>query len=136
MKIRADYVTNSSSTSYIIICDGTLTKADLTNIMGIQKSSPLYPLVDSLYISIMQSIEPAESAWKADPKYGDSWEVFLRGRFSEKVLKKAWEGQQHGKNIWVGSLSSEETDAQSLFCCDSFEWEDDKMYINALNCVW
>jgi hypothetical protein len=136
MKIRADYVTNSSSTSYIIICDGRFTKTNLSKLMGIQKKSPLFPLVEALYDCIMCTREPAGSAWMNDPKYGDSWEVFLKGRFSQKVWEKAVQAQQQGREIWVGDLSSEETGVQTLFCCDSYEWENDKMYINALNCVW
>ncbi|MBI5569626.1 MAG: hypothetical protein HY914_06735 [Desulfomonile tiedjei] len=136
MKIRTDYVTNSSSTSYIVICDGQFTRAKLSKMMGIPKKSPLSPLVDALYDCIRQTGEPAELAWREDPRYGDSLETFLKGRFSHKVWERAVEAQQEGKRIWVGSLSSEETAVETLFCCDSFEWENDEMYINALNCVW
>jgi hypothetical protein len=130
MKIRRDYVTNSSSTSYIIICAEEFTRDNLSEIMGIRRHSPLYPLVNSLYDAIMGGREPAQSATK------EALEDLFRLGLSPQLWERVNRAQQQGKEIWVGDLSSEETPSESLFCCSAFEWENDKMYINALNCVW
>jgi hypothetical protein len=130
MKIRRDYVTNSSSTSYIIICDGEFTKDNLSEFMGVQRHSPLYPLVNSLYDAIINGRQSAQSANK------ESLEDFFLDGPSPELWERVIRAQRQGRQVWVGSLSSEETPAESLFCCSAFEWENDKMYINALNCVW
>jgi hypothetical protein len=102
--------------------------------MGIKSDSPLFELVDSLYESI--GLEPARSMWKLDKQYGKDFEAFLKGEFSERVRQKVMEAEKQGKNVYAGSFASDNTIAESLFCCDSFEWENDRIYINALNCVW
>jgi hypothetical protein len=136
MKIKSGFVTNSSTTSYIIICDGDFTQKDLANLMGVQEGSEFSGLVESLYRSLHRGLSPARSAQEINEQYGGDFEVYLRECFSEEVLRKVLNAEGKGKKIFVGSLSSEDNETESFFCCDSFEWENDKLYINALNCVW
>lgn len=136
MKLRAGFVTNSSTTSYLLICPKDFMKEDLADLMGIQRGSPLSGMVDSLYESLHSGLEPARSAWKINEKYDKDFEAYIRGEFSEKVLAKVLEAEKQGKTVYIGSLASDNTMTESFFCCDSFEWENDKLYLNALNCVW
>jgi hypothetical protein len=136
MKLKADFVTNSSTTSYIVICDGDFSEKDLSRLMGVKKGSPLQGLVKALYKSLHHNLEPIRSAWKINKKYGGDFEAYLKEEFSEKVAHKVKESENQGKQIYVGSLASDETMTESLFCCDSFEWENDELYVNGLNCVW
>src|SRR5208283_632921 len=121
MKIRADYVTNSSSTSYIIICDGNFTEDDFAEIMGIQKNSPLFVLVISLYGATKASIGHPKLAWELRDKYGGDFQAFVKDRFSDEVWLKVVEARKRGKAVHVGLLSSGESEAEDLFCRDSFE---------------
>jgi len=100
------------------------------------KGSPLQGLVNILYESLHNNLKPVRSAWKINEKYGGDFEAYLKGEFSEKVLHKVKEADKQGRRIYVGSLSSEETMTELFFCCDSFEWENDKLYVNGLKCLW
>lgn len=136
MKIKSDFVTNSSTTSYIIICDGDFTQKNLADLMGVQKGSAFSGLVESLYQSLYNRLNPARSAREIDENYGGNFEAYLRGNFSEEVLRKVRDAERNGRSVFAGSLASDNNETESFFCCDSFEWENDKLYINALQCVW
>jgi len=136
MKLRTDYVTNSSTTSYLIICEEDFSREDLAQLMGVMEGSPLMGLVDALYDAFHHNMEPVRLASEIDKKYDGALEAYLRGDYSERVLRKVKQADKQGKRVYVGSLASDNTMIESLFCCDSFEWENDKLYVNALECAW
>jgi hypothetical protein len=63
-------------------------------------------------------------------------ETLVKEKFSEKVAQRFVEAREKGRNVFVGELSSEENEIESFFCCDSFELENEKIYLNALECTW
>lgn len=136
MKIKADFVTNSSTTSYIIICDGDFSQQELSDLMGIQKGSAFTSMAEALYESLHSDLGSARSAWEIDKHYNGDFHAYVRGHFSEEALKKVEEAERKGRSVFVGSFSSDHNLTETLFCCDCFEWENDKLYINALHCAW
>jgi len=136
MKIKADYVTNSSTTSFVVISDGEFDKKSLADLMGVAEGSPLEALVDKLYEAFQRNMQPVETLegdeGTRDPHLTESF----RGKVPDEVLKRVKSAATEGRRIWAGRLRSDWDMTELLFCCDSFEWENDRLYINGLECVW
>ncbi len=137
MKIRSGFVSNSSSTSFLIISKGKLKKQDLRDLMGVEPGSALIPLFDQLYADLLGSVD-------AEIKLGElkgpaDWKQLLgrrAERLSDRIIAKLDGHRRKGLVAYYGHLDSETTNVQTFFCTDSFEEENDKIYINALDNAW
>ena len=138
MRIRSGFVSNSSSTSFLIISRGALTKKKLRDLMGVEKGSPLTPLFDQLCVDLLDNVS-------ADIDLGDiktkpHWETLLGGRSSarltDRMLEKLDASKRIGMRAYYGLLGSETSPVQTFFCMDSFEEENDEVYLNGLECAW
>ena len=134
MRIKADHVTNSSTTSFVVMAIGDLNKADLADLMGVPSGSHLQPLVDGLYEALKRNMVPVvDSNATSD---GSALSEAYRDRIPDEVLAKVSAAFEHGWKVWAGRMRSDWDATELLFCCESFEWKNDRMYINGLECSW
>lgn len=135
MKIRAGFVSNSSSTSFLVIADGDLDLKGFLNLMGIASKSPLVPLFTTLHESILENSRHPVDFSKVDPQVPlKDWFTDLRNELTPRMIEKLEDARRRGLKVYHGQLSTESNNVECFFCTDSFEAENDRFYINALEC--
>jgi hypothetical protein len=133
MKIRAGFVTNSSSTSFLVIAKD-LDRAGFLDLMGVAPDSPIAPMFRDLLDAILRSSEAVDLASVDTKLPPEQW--FDDGHLSATMTDRLRKAGGQGLTAYYGNFSSDEGPVESFFCTDAFEVENDSIYFNCLECVW
>lgn len=130
MKIREGFVTNSSSTNFIIISKKELTSEYLFNKLG-----------------FIDDTDFSELAWEfCDDLLSDRglrwFEIneinfeTIKKIFGEKTAEKYKTFSKKNHYIALGYTSSASSLFSEFFTCDFVEIDEKDFYINGKNCIW
>ncbi len=134
MRVRAGFVSNSSSTSFLIITRDELEEGSFLELMGVAPDSPIADLFRELFSDVVESSRYLDLA-RVDTRVSpEAW--FDADRLSPTMIARLRQAAGQGLKAYFGSLSSDNTLVQSFFCTDAFELENDRIYFNYLECTW
>lgn len=133
MIFRDGFVTNSSSTNFLIISKEKLTPDFLFNRLGFKEGSPLERYGRELCSDIIDSSRRETLRWF------DIDEVnfkAIKEVFGEKSAQIYREKIKDGHYVYLGYTSSDQGVLTAYFTTDYVEINEDDFYLNGLNCLW
>ena len=137
MKIRAGFISNSSSTSFLILAADDLTRENFFQLMGVSPESPLADVFRELHKAVVDSAKMPVDLRDFDESIPvTQWLDGFREEISPRMVEKLRDAKKRGLKVYYGELDTESSRTESFFCCDSFEAENENFYINALQCAY
>lgn len=132
MKIRDGFVTNSSSTNFMIICREELTTEYLARKLGVKNNSFIKSLGDNLANQIISGTHSGVRWFDIDEI---SYESILK-IFGEESAEKYRKLAEKGFHTYMGHTNSDDDCLSAFMTMDSFTIEEKDFYMDGKNCVW
>lgn len=133
MKVKLDFVSNSSSTSFVYISDEELSEELFLQAAGVDGDGPVGDLFRQMHYEISSALQ---NYGKRIATKEAADELSGTHEFTPDVIDKMKAAIEQGKIVVTSSLSSDGPFAESLLCMAMFEIESDRFYINAYNNYW
>lgn len=124
MKTRHGFVSNSSSSSFIVATKPGVTESQLVELLKVPKDSPLRFVAEEIASLIMRqnSMTPKEAISEYEEDYGEAISESVNYDIIEKAIKKDMEIRQ-------GSVADDGEPIEAMFCDMGMEYEDDNIII-------
>ena len=132
MKIRVGYVTNSSSTNFLILSKKELTAEYLYKKLGFKETS----IIREQAMKLCQDIVIGTTHGLRWFNFEKINEENVKQVFGEKAARIYREKYPQGFFAYMGYTGSDDGVLTCFFTTDSFEIEEKDFYLNARNCVW
>ena len=132
MKIRDGFVTNSSSTNFMIICKEELTADYLEKKLGFKNNSFIRAIAKDWVYQIISGTNRGVRRFEIDEI---NYENVLK-IFGEKSAKKYRGLTEKGFHTYMGYTSSDDDCLSSFMTMDSFIIDEKDFYMGGKNCAW
>jgi hypothetical protein len=133
VKVKRDFVTNSSSTAFILSMGEKMNQENFLKALGVEGDSPMNELFTQLYEVVeneKQEIRSYIRKWHPDCD-GDISAFILEKGFSKETAEMVEKLLTAGKTVYCGELSGDGSSvAESFFCSESFLICEDNIYFN------
>ena len=138
MKFRQDFVTNSSSTSFIISLKDEWNENNFYKSIGLLNDSALRRIFIELYRAIEDNKKEITAYISEYYPEDKTVETFLSNcNYSKDVIEKVSQLLKDGRTIYYGELSTENGDiVEAYFSTESFLVCEDDIYFNGQSAVW
>ena len=138
MKIKQDFVTNSSSTSFIISMKDEFSKEHFLRGIGLEGLSPISSIFEDLYEAVEQNKQDIEEYIKESrATYSSVAEFLQKESYDEETVKIVEKLLAEKRKVYYGKLSSDGNSAAEVyFCMESFLICEDNLYFNGRLAGW